>query len=297
MTTSVKTLQRLHRLKATLDRLGVSRLSPVRAVLRVVRGAALRRWDLESSEPTRIELHGIAMVIPRRYLPDLVLRDYEPLTTAAFRKAVRPGGTVLDVGAHLGYYTLLAGKLAGPSGRVHSVEPCPENRVFLEENLRLNRLDNVVLHPLAAGGRCAERSLQITASSDSHGFYPHPLARTVETATVPEAPLDEIITGPIDVAKIDVEGAEFEVLAGMRRLLRESPSLEIGVEWAPACLVSAGQDPASLPGLLQGLGFAEIRVLDDRDRQIRPLSDVLARVQAKTLPENWYVNLWARRRR
>jgi FkbM family methyltransferase len=292
----VSTLQAARRLIETLDRLGVSEWPLARTARLRVRRLWRRYLEANGSRPVRIDVQGVRLTVPRRYLPDFICREYEPLTTAAFRRAIRPGATVIDVGAHLGYYTLLAGTLAGAAGRVHAVEPCPENQAFLVKNIRLNQLQNVHLYGYAAGAARAERIFHITGSSDSHSLYPHPLTPTVRQVPVTEVPLDEIVRGPVDVAKIDVEGAEFEVLAGMERLLAESPSLELGIEWAPACLRNAGRDPAALPGLLRDLGFTRIEVLDDREGRICSLEETLVQVRAGSLPENWYVNLWARAR-
>ncbi len=104
-----------------------------------------------------------------------------------------------------------------------------------------------------------------------------------------------MISGPVDVVKIDVEGAEPEVLQGMTRILDESKSLSLFVEWNPACLRHGGYDPLDLPAHLQKLGF-EVRVIDDRQEKILDLHQVLPSVKAGNLPDSWYVNLWCKRK-
>jgi precorrin-6B methylase 2 len=70
-------------------------------------------------------------------------RAYEPMTTLAFHTLVQPGDRVVDVGAHVGYFTLLAARLCGPNGRVFAFEPHPDNFRLLERNIRENGAENV----------------------------------------------------------------------------------------------------------------------------------------------------------
>jgi FkbM family methyltransferase len=282
-------------LKRALDRWGLAELPLLRGVARRVR----RRWfegsygDEEAVVTVRVD--GLRLALPGRFLPHFVFQEYEPVTTRAFRELLRPGMTVIDVGAHIGYYSVLAGKLVGETGRVHAVEPSAENREILGQNIDLNRVRSVTLHPHAAGRERARRAFHLTGSSDSHGFYPHPLTKTVRTIEIEAVPLDEMVHGPVHLVKVDVEGAEIEVLRGMRRILAENPELALAIEWNPACLRSAGFDPLELPRVLQELGFGQIEVLDDHGRRTRTLDEVLPRVRAGETPHSWYVNLWARR--
>ena len=73
---------------------------------------------------------------------------YEPEQTRAFEELVKPGDTVLDVGAHVGYYTLLSSVLVGASGRVFAFEPNPRNYHYLDQHVYLNRCRNVTTVPL-----------------------------------------------------------------------------------------------------------------------------------------------------
>lgn len=242
-----------------------------------------------------IDLNGIKLTAPKRFFPHYVLNEYEPVTQQSFNEALRPGMTMVDVGAHIGYYALLSARLVGPGGKVHAIEPFSENLDFLRRNVRANQLTNVDIHPYAAGEERAKRQFHITGSSDSNGFFAHPMTETVSMIEVDQVPVDQVVSGRVDAAKIDVEGAEVLVLNGMTRILSENPGIVLWVEWAPHCMKSAGYRPEELPNRLRALGFTSIEVLDDADGSRRPLDEVLPLVVAGQKPAAWYSNLLARR--
>ncbi|HLL29390.1 MAG TPA: FkbM family methyltransferase [Allosphingosinicella sp.] len=272
----------LQRLLSLLGRAGLAEIPPV-------------RWARSKVSSVTVDLAGVRLRVPKRFVEQYALSAYEPVTQASVEDRLGPGMVVIDVGAHIGYFSLLSAKLVGESGRVHAFEPSDENLSYLKANVALNNRRNVEVYPYAAGAERAQRSFHITGSSDSHGLHPHPNTTTLETVEVTQVPLDEIVTGRVDAVKIDVEGAELSVLDGMARILSENPELTLWVEWMPACMRNAGYDPAELPERLRSLGFAHIEVLDDHGNRRRPVDEVLPLVRSGELPKDWYVNLLARR--
>lgn len=250
--------------------------------------------DLGMYESTPAYLESLDLYVPRPLID--FYRNIEPLTRQAFRHALAPGMTVVDVGAHIGSYTAVAAHAVGPRGIVYAVEPGPDSRALLERNIRHQGLHNVVVLPCAAGQATRPREFHLEAESTLHGFYAHPLSHgTARTIEVQEQPLDEVVPGSVDVMKIDVEGAEVEVLEGARHLLRRSRGASLFVEWNPACLAAAGHDPADLPARLSALGFSRLRVLDDRAGHEREIGAVLAEVHSGRPGPSWYTTLWASR--
>lgn len=143
---------------------------------------------------------------------------YEPIQSEAFCRLIRPGSVVFDVGAHVGYYTVLSSFLAGPCGQVIAFEPLPANLKFLRRHVRLNGCDNVrILENCVGEGSCMARF------DDSHGTGVGHLA-CEGTLEVQVRSLDEMVeSGELPIPqfiKIDVEGAELLVLSGAQRLLR-----------------------------------------------------------------------------
>ena len=172
-------------------------------------------------------------------------------------RLVHPGATVVDVGANIGYNTLYAAHCVGPKGRVYAVEPAQDNLAVLYQNVFANRLANVVVLPYAAGSRAEVKRFflrgEVSAVNSLYqdSFY----APVTDTVDVQLMPLDDLVPGKPDLVKIDVEGAELAVLAGMARLLTE-PDLRLIVEWHPLLQQSAGYAPDALPRYLLQRGFA-----------------------------------------
>ncbi len=143
------------------------------------------------------------------------LGTYEPEQTEAFVQAVRPGAVVYDVGAHYGYYSLLASKLAGEAGRVIALEPSPRNLDVLRRHIRLNHLQNITVLETALSDHAGEAKFDNTAGSGV-GHLSDQGRVTVKLTTLDALSKD---FPPPDVMKIDVEGAEEAVLAGGRETL------------------------------------------------------------------------------
>jgi FkbM family methyltransferase len=168
----------------------------------------------------------------------------------------RSGDTLVDVGAHIGYNTVYAARTVGPGGAVYALEPAPDNRATLEENVAANRLANVTVLPFAAGAEPADREFFLRGSvSAVNSFAPTSFyAPVTSSIRVRVAPLDDLIPVMPDVVKIDVEGAELDVLAGMERILT-SRGIRLIVEWHPVLQRAAGHPPDALPRLLAERGF------------------------------------------
>ncbi len=244
------------------------RFKGARAVYDAAFGLFLR--TASSDGMMLVEVDGSRMLLPKKYAGWYAVAGYEKLTFPRFKDAVKPGAVVVDVGAHVGGYALAASRLAGPSGRVFALEPDPENFALLEKNLGLNRRANVVALRVAAGARPGKRSFNLADSSDSNSFYAHPMAGRKAVVEVDCVTVDDVARGAkVDVVKIDVEGAEPEVLDGMRETLEGNPGLVLFVEFNPCCLRLGGHDPRALLERLRGLGFS-MTLLDERAGVARP---------------------------
>ena len=170
--------------------------------------------------------------------------EFEPGLHRLLERVLEPGMVFLDVGAHLGLHTLTAARRVGNSGHVFSFEPTPTTYELLCHTLRLNGFDDRVTARCAAAGReNTAKPLYISTISGHNSLYPLPGVET--TVEVEVVQLDnELPPGQrIDVAKIDVEGAELDVLDGMARVIEENPGILIIAEYGPSHLARTGVTP------------------------------------------------------
>jgi len=163
---------------------------------------------------------------------------YEPSVQQALGENIMTGAVCWDIGAHIGFFALLASRLVGPTGLVHAFEPVHENRQRLVRNLALNRATNLYIHGCAVGehiGTAAlrrhERSSMWSVVAVGDGGPP------IKIVT-----LDSLLRqlGPPQLVKIDVEGMEVEVLRGGRMLLGEIEPVLV-VEYSAPQGIAEGQ--------------------------------------------------------
>lgn len=215
---------------------------------------------------------------------------WETAYTEAFKRLLRPGDKVLDVGANLGWYALVAAPIVGPGGRVFAVEPNPGLARLVYDSLRTNGFGPFSrVFQVAVGD--APGVVDLFARSDMPGGafirpaeydVPNPPKAAVRVASVP---LDDLLAaeaGPIDVVKMDVEGWEGMAIRGMRRVLDRSPGLRMLVEW------STMQDNTPAPraetaATLSGRGYLPFR--------IGPAGALVPAEWAELLPERKLTNL------
>lgn len=163
---------------------------------------------------------------------------YEPETFAFLRSRVRPGATVMDVGAHFGLFTVLMARLVGPAGRVVGFEPTPQTRAVLEAMVRLNGIASMV--EVRSEAVCGETGTAVFFDAETPVSYANSLIHTYRSRTgleVPTVRLDDFVAERglhVGCLKIDVEGAELGLLRGAREtFLRCRPSAALSLHPGP----------------------------------------------------------------
>lgn len=195
---------------------------------------------------------------------------YEEGSQELFESILRPGMTVLDLGANFGFYTLRALR---KGCRVVSYEPTPQTCALLRQNINANGFAN-----------CGRSIVVEAAVSDMCGiteFYENPdmcgynsiySMEGQHLIQVPTVTLDSQIEeiGRVDVIKMDIEGAEYRALLGMRRLLERNPQVQILMEFAPGHMKRAGVSPEEMLDLIHELGFT-YALIDEESAQAAPV--------------------------
>ena len=187
-------------------------------------------------------------------------RSYEPAESAFLSKAIRAEDICVDIGANVGYYTMLMAQAAG-IGEVHAFEPIALNASLVRSSVELNGFINVRVNQCAVGDHTGTTSFiqsVDSAYSSIHDTQRKPVARST---TVPVVTLDDYIgheaIDHIDVVKADVEGAEVLVLPGMQQLLADTnraPRL-IMLELVELNLQAFGSSVGQLVGTMQDFGY------------------------------------------
>lgn len=201
-----------------------------------------------------------------RYLSrSLLFRGkWEPYETSLVEKLVSPGDTVADIGANIGYYSLI---LASKVKEVHSFEPDPANFSYLRFNIQQNRVGNVILVNKAVSdqSRCAMLYLSEDNYGD-HNLWAKGDRKAVEVETTSLDDYFQIMPKRLDFAKMDIQGGEWNAFKGMKQIVEQSRSLKVITEFWPEGLKGMGSSPIALLKLLADYGFDLFRLDEEKKR-------------------------------
>jgi FkbM family methyltransferase len=257
----------------------------------------LTNWTIRKLLPKQLQF-GEAVVVLNPNDPvvsgALTFGVYERAETKFFQTACHSGMTFLDVGANIGYYTALAARAVGPNGKVIALEPDPESFKYLEQTIAANAVGNVQAFPVAASDAPATLPLYISADNrgDNRLYAPSGKWPQVEVEAVPtDALLAENKIDTVDFIKIDVQGYEPKVIAGLRATITRSPKLTLLTEFWPKGICDAGGDPVDFLNTLRDLGLTlhELRA-DGELTELKDDADLIARHQGRR-----YTNLVGRK--
>lgn len=199
--------------------------------------------------------------------PHMLMNGFwEMWVTQAIVNYVRPGMRCIDVGANCGYYTLLLAELVGDKGRVFAYEPQPRLYELLRKTGRVNGHARVTISDCAISDQIGEALLYVSDTLLGSASLKHAQDLNASGLWVNRFPLDELVPGAIDFVKIDVQGHEMQVLAGMKGLIERSPKIAIAMEFSP----SEHEDPRAALETIQGYGL-QIRTIGT-DGMIRPIA-------------------------
>ena len=211
---------------------------------------------------------------------------HEPLTTHILMDIVKPGMTVVDVGANLGYYTLLEARLVGPQGKVIAIEPYPRSVRFLRRNIVENEFSYIVSVVEAAVGDCeAYVDFAVSEKANWNRILDMSTSETdISTIKVKMIRLDDVVGNcPIDFIRMDIEGAEVKAIRGAFETITSSVPI-LCIELHPQII-----NPRELKHMLEILDGIGYRIVMGYPRK----ADLIGIGQRSHIRENidfrWFV--------
>ena len=200
---------------------------------------------------------------------------FEKDETLLCRRLVTPGQRILDIGANIGYYSLLFAHLTGPEGRVVAVEPDGDNFALLERNIAANGLQKIVQTQRAAFGESTGTARLYRAENGGmHRLYDSVCCDgPAEEVRVIRG--DSLKLAPLDFIKIDIEGFEPFALKGLAATLDQSPEVKILCEFSPLSMLEAGASPVDFLTEMSARRFRAL-VFDGHAWNETPLAELVA---------------------
>lgn len=190
----------------------------------------------------------------------------EQSTIALIKNEVKNGMHVFDLGANIGWFTLIFSKLIGDSGHVYAFEPDPYTFKILEENIELNKLKNVSIFQLAVSNKVGVAKFHLVKNQDAANVL-ESKTKTDNCLDVKTTTLDEFCTDhntKIDFLKMDVEGSEPKVFEGMKNVIVANPKIKIISEFYPIGIIDVGSSPEDYLNSLELAGFI-INQIDEKN--------------------------------
>jgi len=201
---------------------------------------------------------------------ELLLKGtWEPYTTEVVKQLLQEGMVAVDIGANIGYYSLLAASLVGKTGKVYAFEPEPQNYTLLIRNVNANGYTNIEAHQKAVSHSAGKMALYLGTQSGTHSLF-GVRGTTTQSVMVDLVSLDEFFkerTKNVDIIKVDVQGAEMDVLTGMQNVIKGNDHLILLTEFEPD-LAHTGFTVKEYWDKLIESGFRYIYIINEQERKL-----------------------------
>lgn len=214
----------------------------------------------------------------------LAFKQYEPEETALLEQLVQRDFRIVDVGAHIGYYSTLFAELAGENGRVLAIEPDVRNVAVLKRNIEVRGLGpQVDVRQGAAGATAGTLRLHRAKTGnrgDNRMYGDDTDTASFSDDTVEVFRVDDLVADwdRVDLIKMDIQGFEAVAIEGMRETLARCPQISVLSEFWPQGIRLAGADPQAYLNIYKNMGFSIWEVRDNRLEKIASLSKLVSRM-------------------
>jgi FkbM family methyltransferase len=199
-------------------------------------------------------------------IPEFIITNngYEEVTLHKIESILMNDNVFFDLGANIGFYTVLGSKLVGKNGKVISFEPTPDTRKYLIKNILANDLHNVVVEPLAISNKSGKAFFEVTDNSECNSIVldENVVSEMIEIDTIS---IDDYCIknniNSIDLIKMDIEGQEYNALLGMNNINKKSKNLKLIFEFNADNLNKNNQQPFIILETLVEMGFTSFTIL------------------------------------
>ena len=203
--------------------------------------------------------------------------NYDKFEINHLKQIIKEGDIIIDLGANIGYYTLIFAKLVGDLGHVYAFEPDPSNFELLSKNVKENKHSNVTVIQKAVSNKNSKIKLYVSKRNiASHRIFDSDEKRN--SIEVDVITLDEYFKNfekPIKFIKIDVEGAEFQVLNGMKMILKND-NLKLLIEFIPEHLEKHGTNPSDVLKILENNNIKLYQINEKtKELELKNYKDIL----------------------
>jgi len=231
---------------------------------------------------------------------EFLFYHYEKDTVALCKKVIKPGMNIIDVGAHIGYYSILFSNLIGKNGTVYAFEPEPKHFEFLKKNVQGYSNTKIILKAVSNKSSIVEFYVS-KGKTGCDSLFPADFREEkirVNTITL-DSFISEIGFPEINLVKIDIEGAEPYAIAGMKKLLNLNKDLMLIIEFCPKNLILASTEPIEFLKDLHQLGFNIYLVREKGEIELLKQNDIFQEIslikQQKYYPKYYLVNLFCKK--
>jgi FkbM family methyltransferase len=178
------------------------------------------------------------------------------------REAVKEGDTVIDIGANIGYFTVLLANLVGPKGKVYAFEPDPRNFHLLQRTIERNGWTHVIAEQKGVSNKAGEFTLYQTRSCAANTLTPD--SEHISAVKVNVVTLDDFLSDEphIDFVKMDMDGSEPLAIQGMAQLIQRSPNLQVVAEFEPGNVKRYLSNPLDFITIAEQHGLTLTGILD-----------------------------------
>lgn len=219
-----------------------------------------------------LNIHDKSPSMRRTFRNYATRNEWEPITTKIFENIVGEGDTVVDCGANIGYFTLLAAKLVGKNGKVYSFEPEKTNYEYILKNIELNGYNNVTVVNKAISDKSGMVRLYIHPSDTGHhtiNQYDGITDDNRKSVEIESTSLDDFFkenVSPVNVIKMDIEGAEPLAFLGGENTIAKNKNLRIFLEFYPQLIIEMGGSPREFANkILKNYNFKMFAISEGYD--------------------------------